>query len=794
MTRALVTSSKYSPGNMTPEALESLFVGRARVLEHVLKRLADSALSKDKHYFLLVGARGMGKTHFVALLHHRISHDPAYAAARKRLLIAYLNEEEWGVASFLDLLVRILQALAANDPTLTARIEPIYTTYTKDPAAAQAAAQALLIDVVGNRTLLLICENLTDLFDGMGEEGQKRWRAFIQEHPFWTILATTPQMFDGIQLHKSPFYGFFTIRHLDRLDFETAAQLLQQKAALDGRTDLADLLSTPIGRARARAIHHLAGGNHRAYVTLSDFLTRESLDDLVTPFMRMVDDMTPYYQDRIRQLAPQQRKLIEFLSRVERPTIVKDIATRCLISQQTAAKQLGELTRLGFVEREKSGRETYYELSEPLMRICVEVKDNRTEHIKLFVSLLREWFSGSELQAHFDQILRMGAIERRVDRVHLAQAIKEWKSEATEPFLTALAEEAAGCIKRADYKSCVKIAERALESVSDPIIHVFMISSLRNCGDLRGAELHATVAADIYPQDARIAFAAAESHFALNNWQLALAQVDRAIALAPDELEYQIFRAHTLSSQARPLDALTALDNAKARFVSSKLDNNAEYTIQRVNCLFALSRYADAIIECKPLKRLQPQIHAAFMGISLAGAHRFDEGLKWLTEVTSEHAPNDWLTNVSSTMMLVELAQRGPTSMTAHMGELRSNLSALGQETIMSLLIGEIARWAMVRTRLENREWLVALPLLRSALADLPECALPLAMLSVGIRHVQNNDRNALLELPLEQRTLLLEAIDPPPPPEETSPIAPPRPKIAKPNPTKARPPARRSR
>src|SRR5581483_6435866 len=145
--------------------------------------------------------------------------------------------------------------------------------------------------------------NLADLFDGMGEEGQKRWRAFIQEHPFWTVLATSPALFAGVQLQSSPFYNFFTVRTLKPLDFEGATKLLRSKALLDGRTDLADFLQTPLGRARVQAIHHLAAGNHRVYVVMSDFLTRESLDELAAPFLRMVDDLTPYYQDRMRQLA-----------------------------------------------------------------------------------------------------------------------------------------------------------------------------------------------------------------------------------------------------------------------------------------------------------------------------------------------------------------------------------------------------------------------------------------------------------------------------------------------------------
>ena len=157
-----------------------------------------------------------------------------------------------------------------------------------------------------------------------------------------------------------------------------------------------------------RAIHHLAAGNHRAYVVLFDFLNKESLEDLVGPFMDMVDDLTPYYQDRMRQLAPAQRKIVEFLCLEGKPTTIKDISTPCLMSQQTAAKQIGELEAAGFVDRTRVGRNTYCELAEPLMRICIEVKDNKTEHFRLFVEFLRYWFTNRELEQR-----QCGAATRR---------------------------------------------------------------------------------------------------------------------------------------------------------------------------------------------------------------------------------------------------------------------------------------------------------------------------------------------------------------------------------------------
>ena len=398
MRQGLLRSSRYSPGNMDRESLESLFVGRHDIMEDVLSRVTRSMRSPEKHYILLVGPRGSGKTHFLALAHHRLMDRVEAVDSRNSVAVAVLNEEEWGVASFLDLVVRILRALAGQTPDLDAAIAEIYDRFSKDSADAESFAVARLREHTRGKTLLLLCENLVDLFQGLGEEGQKRWRSVIQEDGNWTIVASTPSLFAAIRLQDNPFYGFFTIRALEKIDFDTGLELLSRKAVHEGQMELAEFLRTPLGRARARAVHHLAAGNHRAYVVLFDFLDRESLDDLVNPFMQMVDDLTPYYQDRMRALPPAQRKIVEFLCLKGTPTTIKDISTPCLMSHQTAAKQIGELETSGFVSRMRFGRNTFCELSEPLMRICMEVKDNRTQHFRLFVEFLRHWFTARELK------------------------------------------------------------------------------------------------------------------------------------------------------------------------------------------------------------------------------------------------------------------------------------------------------------------------------------------------------------------------------------------------------------
>ena len=571
MRHGFLRSSRYSPGNMDRESLEALFVGRGDEMEDVLSRVTTSIRSPEKHYILLVGPRGSGKTHFLALAHHRLMDRVGAASARDSVAVALLNEEEWGVASFLDLVVRILRALADQAPNLDAEIAAIYARFSKDPADAEDFAVERLRHHTRGKTLLLLCENLVDLFHGLGEEGQKRWRAAIQEDGNWAIVASTPSLFSAITLQDSPFYSFFTIRALEKIDFDTGLDLLSRKAVHEGKTDLASFLRTPLGRARARAIHHLAAGNHRAYVVLFDFLDKESLDDLVGPFMHMVDDLTPYYQDRMRHLPPAQRKIVEFLCLQGRPVTIKDISTPCLMSHQTAAKQIGELRTAGFVSRTRFGRNTFCELSEPLMRICIEVKDNKTQHFRLFVEFLRHWFTTRELERRHEAFQHDDRAAY-LDRVHVEEAVRCSLADRHEPFVDALHDEAercwdAGLCIRADvllglerFEEAIRDAQAVLDAEPDHW-HSFeqMIDAAVAIDRPEDAEAYAKELVRLAPTKPGALLAASRFHRTHDRLDQALELVDKALAINAGD------------QQARHLRGLVLFDMADYRRASEEL-------------------------------------------------------------------------------------------------------------------------------------------------------------------------------------------------------------------------------
>jgi DNA polymerase III delta prime subunit len=386
--------SHFSPNRTAPADLEAIHVQRQELLDQVVDKLRESVLTPTKHHFLFVGPRGCGKTHMLTLIAHRLR---AQGDIGGQLRLAWLNEDETST-TFLELLIRIFRALQGSHPTEFLE-DDLKSTYSRSETEARSWLERRIIECSGGRTILILIENLDTMMKEMKDIEQRAWRAMIQNHNQFAIVATSQSLSPGVSKRDRPFFGFFEIHEMVPLKVEESVELMEKVARLNEDADLVGFLGTPLARARVHAIHHLAGGNQRLHIVLSDLINRETLEQLVGPFEKLVDEqLTPYYQERLRWLSPQQRKIVELLCRRGNPIPVKQIAGE-LFMGNSAAVQLKTLKDLGYVRSFPRGRESLYELAEPLMRLSLQVKDTRDRQpLSLLVDFLRVWYDREELR------------------------------------------------------------------------------------------------------------------------------------------------------------------------------------------------------------------------------------------------------------------------------------------------------------------------------------------------------------------------------------------------------------
>jgi len=386
--------STYTPSNTDPELLKRIFVQREKLLERIVDRLSRSMTTGDKHHILLIGPRGCGKTNLVSLAVWELQKKSQLADCMR---IAWLGEDD-SFTGLIHLAFGIASQLAKEYPKeFPADFKTAVRGLPNDDAAL--AVLQSTVGRLGARNLLLVTENMDQTFHSLGDSGQKKWRAFLQETRKIATLATAQQLFSGVSDRNEAFFGFFDIQHLKPLSVDEAVELITRISLEHSNRELIRYLKSAEGQFRIRALHYLAGGNHRMYVLLSEFLTKESLDDLVAAFDSLANDMTPFFQERIRALPDQQRQLVQCLCDAQGALTVKEVASETFIDERVCSKQLGNLKDKGYVRSEKRGKESYYDMSEPLMRLCLEVKNQHGRPLRLLARFLRAWFPVTELES-----------------------------------------------------------------------------------------------------------------------------------------------------------------------------------------------------------------------------------------------------------------------------------------------------------------------------------------------------------------------------------------------------------
>ena len=333
----------------SPEHRRHITVGRSSMLQDTLETLRRNLGKKPKHHQLFIAPRGSGKTHFLSLIEDEIQRDPALAAGYQ---VVRFPEEANRVCSFADFLLGICEILRPTGPdweTLYGRLaveedDAIITdTLTKAIRAQHRTT---------GRVLVLMVENLHQIMEEQIKKPQsiQALRGFLMGDNGCLLIGTAPVHFGAHTKPSAPFYDFFDIQVLEPLGPEDTIDLIRRNLEWDGRQDLLDRFGEL--RPKLLAIHAMTGGSPRLTVMLYELLSTESITAVKEQFMMLQDRITPFYQDRMRDLPPQERAVLETLATMRdqpgRPAPRKtpaNIARLMRMSQPQLSALLGRLTK-----------------------------------------------------------------------------------------------------------------------------------------------------------------------------------------------------------------------------------------------------------------------------------------------------------------------------------------------------------------------------------------------------------------------------------------------------------------
>lgn len=290
---------RYSPENMDKTTLEKLFVGREKLLESLFKEIENASRKRTPRFYLIVGPRGIGKSHLLVLLYYEIQNKLS-----SLLIPIKLAEEEYSVFRVSDLFLRILEEKSENT-------SDILSFEQEDEILHAALEKIKQISKAEGKRYVIFIENLHELFRQLGTEELKKLRSIFQKNDIFSVLSTAPMIFPGISDHEEPFYNFFNVIHLGEFSLTEIKELIKKIAEVEGNKIFLEEFEKY--EPKIHGMSHLTGGSPRLVILFYEMITKGELENVEKAFLKIIDEHTPYYQEIFQLLPTQRRRIFDIL-------------------------------------------------------------------------------------------------------------------------------------------------------------------------------------------------------------------------------------------------------------------------------------------------------------------------------------------------------------------------------------------------------------------------------------------------------------------------------------------------
>jgi DNA-binding MarR family transcriptional regulator len=375
----------FNPGRASLDELEQTFVGRRAFLEQLEVDLLADSRGKTSRHWQLIGPRGTGKSHLTELLGHQML-EHGWAVVR-------LPEEHYQVASVGELLEQIVVRLEGFE------VSPFRETPSPRDVEEMALDRLRGWRKKHRKPILVILENLGLLLErqltSVREQG--RLRAILMRDAPFTLLTTSTDYLESTGRPTAPFYDFFHTRTIEDLSRDEVIELVKARARWDHEEEL--LREFASVQTRLDALYHLSGGSPRAALALYSIIRQGIAGGLHHQLMRLLDEATPYHQARLRDVAPQMERVLVEMALAEGPLTPSELARRCRMATNQITANVTKLVaeRLVNPGGRPDGRRRYYQVSDRLFRIWLQMREDTAARSKLrfLVEFFQSWYRDS---------------------------------------------------------------------------------------------------------------------------------------------------------------------------------------------------------------------------------------------------------------------------------------------------------------------------------------------------------------------------------------------------------------
>lgn len=387
--------SLYQSANLEGKAIADHFVVRLAEFDTIMSDIRNHPMEGSVQHFLLLGRRGSGKSSLLKRIEYEITTDGTLSPT---LIPINLAEEQAGIYRLYDLWEQVIQELKdLGHISQTAEPEADYN----DTAAYTRACFEMILHslVVQHKKIILLLDNIDRIFENIREEASLL-REVLLNHKVIRIIGGSTRMSEHFWRYDLPFYQFFRIIRLEALSREEVETLLLHWSKVYQVPALEAFVKEKPGQLAS--IRLLTDGLPRTLKFFIRIILQRTEADSYQYLRRIMDFVSPLYQERLNSLTSAHRKIILELAAIWEGTGIKPLAAACRMESKLVSAHLKQLTENGItIQIPTSKRNHLYRIEERFFNLWLiftqgsPANKRRQKYLTLF---LENWYDAEDIR------------------------------------------------------------------------------------------------------------------------------------------------------------------------------------------------------------------------------------------------------------------------------------------------------------------------------------------------------------------------------------------------------------
>jgi TPR repeat protein len=385
----------YQSANSDHQAIKNNFIVRIDEFKLIIDDLRNKKSKDPLQHELILGRRGSGKSTLLKRIQIEIEEDPSLS---KKYIAINLAEEQAGIYRLFDLWLEVIKE-SGSKLQITFSLKD-YDSFNNDQEYTRYLYEEINKALnTKKKKIVLLLDNLDRIIENFDDDGNLL-REMLHNYNDIQIIGGSTRMDEHFWRYDKPFYEFFRRHRLGPLSFDEIHVLLNHWSQL---MDLPQLMAFTMNNpGKIEAVRILTDGLPRTLQFFIDILLQDSTLYGFDYIRKVMDRVTPLYQERLNNLPAPQRKIVLEAAFIWEACTAKQLVLKCNMESKLISAHLKQLSNIGIIETLSTSKKNHlYRLSERFFNMWLIVTQGNPEQkrkAKWLTIFIETWYDTAHLK------------------------------------------------------------------------------------------------------------------------------------------------------------------------------------------------------------------------------------------------------------------------------------------------------------------------------------------------------------------------------------------------------------